>query len=229
MSDFTTWRSLVDGEEIDVIPDSGDLHAQYDATALSLSDDDSVETWVDESGNGHDLTSGTSPTYKTDVINGKPVVRFDGVGEFLDVAFSELPQPVTVFMVAVVRDTGVNDLFDSETSTDFKFHTDNDDSYAFFAGGDSNINGSTADINSAEIQTLLADGSDTEFRINGVQDASGNAGGDGLNGLTVGAGKDDDRHAEADIGEIAIYPEDKSGIYDDVEQYLSDKWGVGLS
>ncbi len=51
-----------------------------------LSNGDPVVTWEDQSGNGNDHTQATGskrPTYRTDVVNGKPVVRFDLVDDIL--------------------------------------------------------------------------------------------------------------------------------------------------
>lgn len=58
-----------------------------------------MTTWVDETGNGFDLTAGTAPTYVASGINGNPTVRFDGVDDFLDVTFSDLDQPNYIFIV----------------------------------------------------------------------------------------------------------------------------------
>lgn len=46
-----------------------------------LNDDDSIPLWEDQSGEGHDYTqdvAGFRPTYKINILNGKPAVRFDG-------------------------------------------------------------------------------------------------------------------------------------------------------
>lgn len=51
-----------------------------------LTDGQSVATWNDSSGNGRNVTQATGvyqPTYKTNIINGKPVVRFDGSNDHL--------------------------------------------------------------------------------------------------------------------------------------------------
>ncbi len=65
------------------------LLAWYDADAITgLSDDDSVATWEDESGNGFDATQtigSLQPTYKTSILNGKPIVRADGFDNFLEI------------------------------------------------------------------------------------------------------------------------------------------------
>ncbi|GEM_PF-3396583 len=51
-----------------------------------LSDNDSVTTWNDTSGAAENVsqsTAGLKPLYKTNILNGKPVVRFDGSDDYL--------------------------------------------------------------------------------------------------------------------------------------------------
>lgn len=49
------------------------------ADAQSYTDGQSVTTWTDSSGNANDfVTDSTNPTFKTNIVNGKPVVRFNG-------------------------------------------------------------------------------------------------------------------------------------------------------
>jgi len=147
----------------------------------------------------------------------------------LDVAFASIPQPLTIFGVIRVNDTGINDFYETEGGGIFKFGTDFQTKIGFFAGGSSNINGSLADTSNAEISSLLADGPNSQFRINGTLDASGNPGSDDLNGLTLGANTGGgSRNAGISVGELLIYPVDKSGIFSDVEQFLAAKWGITL-
>ena len=69
MSDFTTWRSLVDGEEIGVIPDSGGTH-QWNA------DEGSESTLADAIGN---LTGTRStPEWRSDAGVGGHYLHFGG-------------------------------------------------------------------------------------------------------------------------------------------------------
>lgn len=54
------------------------------ADSLVLNNDDPVTTWADSSGLGNDVTQATvakKPTYKTNIQNSKPVVRFDGTDD----------------------------------------------------------------------------------------------------------------------------------------------------
>jgi hypothetical protein len=61
------------------------------ANTLSLSDNDPVTTWPDESGNGNDVsqsTAGFKPVFKTNILNGLPIVRFDGIDDTLTGGFT---------------------------------------------------------------------------------------------------------------------------------------------
>lgn len=57
----------------------------FDASTLLLSDNTPVDTWVDQSGNGYNATATLTarPLLKTSVLNGKNVVRFDGINDFM--------------------------------------------------------------------------------------------------------------------------------------------------
>lgn len=61
------------------------LYAWWRADDAGSSDGDAVSSWSDRSGNGYTLSQGTGakqPTYKTNILDGEPVVRFDG-GDYL--------------------------------------------------------------------------------------------------------------------------------------------------
>jgi hypothetical protein len=61
-----------------------DLGGRWEARLdTGYSDDDPVTTATDQSGVGRDLTGG-SPTYKTGILNGHAVYRFDGTDDVLD-------------------------------------------------------------------------------------------------------------------------------------------------
>ena len=63
------------------------LKLWLDASQITgLNDGDAVATWSDVSGNGRDFTQATAsyrPTYKTNIRGSLPVVRFDGVDDYL--------------------------------------------------------------------------------------------------------------------------------------------------
>jgi hypothetical protein len=215
-------------DALDETPDSGDLQARYDATELSLSDQDSVTTWGDETGNGHDLTAGTAPTYISNGINGNPVVRFDGVDDVLDVAFASQSQPNQIFIafeMVTVDDTASEGIFDADTDGGHLVRARGNGNFSMFAG--SNLDGPATDTN-AHIFGGLFDGANSTFRLDGSQANSGDPGSNALDGVTLGAHGGRQFYGNVDVGEVLVYPQDKSGIQGDVEQYLSDKWGITL-
>ena len=73
-------------------PDEGNCFAWYDAaddSSIALNGSD-VSQWNDKSGNGRHVVQGVSaaqPAY-TDTVNGKNVITFDGVTEYLEGAIT---------------------------------------------------------------------------------------------------------------------------------------------
>lgn len=55
----------------------------YDARWLSLTDGTGVQTWTDLAGsnNATQATSANQPTFKTNILNGNPILRFDGTND----------------------------------------------------------------------------------------------------------------------------------------------------
>jgi len=89
--------------------DISGLQLWLKADSLSLSDNDPVAAWTDSSGSGNNMAQSDSsmrPIYKTNILNGQPVVRFDGVDDYL-----VLPSSVgisTLFLV-IKHSTGTGD------------------------------------------------------------------------------------------------------------------------
>lgn len=222
----------VNGQELTInvsdastIPDENLVH-QYDATALSGSDGDSISTWGDQEGED-DLTQTTTdaqPTLKTGQIGGNQVLRFDGSDDLLDVDWSDLSQPIIIFIVSELLTESVGHLFDSFSGDSITFNiSGNDGDYDFYAG--SVLNVGTPDLN-AHLWTFTADGASSSVRQDKSAVVSGDAGAHGLNGLTVGAQKDATTHQNVDVGEILVYTANLSdSSRNDVESYLDNKWG----
>src|SRR5207302_2671431 len=79
------------------------LVSWFDSTKITgLSDRAAISTWLDQSAMSNNLSgSGASrPIYKTNIQNGLPVVRADGIASKLDYAANPLNgQPFSLFMV----------------------------------------------------------------------------------------------------------------------------------
>lgn len=78
------------------------------ADTLALTSGASVTTWPNTGSGGASLnaTGATVPTYVTNVVNGKPVVRFAGSGQKLTVANFPFTGPLSI--LAVVRFTAAD-------------------------------------------------------------------------------------------------------------------------
>ena len=82
-----------------------DLALWLDASKLTgLSDGATVTTWTDKSGLGNNATATGAPIYKTGVLDGQPVIRFDGASRFTTADLSaQFPSAATVFIVTTIN------------------------------------------------------------------------------------------------------------------------------
>jgi hypothetical protein len=206
------------------VPDSEDLLARYDWREAS-----GTSSVADQSGNGNDL-SGTY-TGPSASINGNQAGRFDGTDDILDTAFNTRSQPNHIFLVARWTDVSGSDfprLFDNDNSNkEHSFGLDEGNTEWFLRSQGSTGSDGSADTNAHIFETLF-DGSNSTFVVDGTQRSLGSIGTDGLDGFQLGARADDTLFAEFDIGEVLIYPQDKSTSASEIRNYLSDEWGISV-
>lgn len=94
------------GEAIEVPETVDGLAHWYDATELlGFDDGDSVGTWPDEEGTDNltQATGSQQPVYKTGIIGDKPVVRFDGLDDLMNVDWPDVSEPYQFFIVFQLR------------------------------------------------------------------------------------------------------------------------------
>lgn len=120
------------------------------AEDLSLSDNDDVSTWNDMSGNGNNLTQETAsltPTYKTNIVNGYPVVRFDKSNNRIrKTNFSFAVNEITAFYVGRTSDSGDAIFSYNSSGNDNDFLLYNSNNLSFYRGA-SNIATTGVDVN----------------------------------------------------------------------------------
>lgn len=96
-----------------VLPVTSGLKLHLKADAITgVADGGAVATWPDSSGNAFDATEATNqPTYKTGIVNGRPIVRFDGTDDRLIIAtgFNATTKAVSGITVIGVYKTAVSD------------------------------------------------------------------------------------------------------------------------
>jgi len=206
--------------ELNVIPDSEDLQSRYDFT-----EEDGSAPVTDQTGNGFDL-SGTYSGVNVN-INGVQAGEFDKVDDQLSASYGTTEaQPNHIFAVIEWRTTSTDSevAFDGDTTRESIANTKNQN-YGYFAGflGESNVTAS-----GAYVFNVLFNGTSSKMRINGVEEASGDSGSQGLDGVRLGNSATGGEFAAVNIGEVLVYPLDKTPIETDVEQYLADKWGITI-
>ncbi len=82
-----------------------------------------VTNWLDQSGNGRNATqttTGLKPTCVASALNGKPVIRFDGVNDKLVTAnlSSAFPAAATLFVVATISNDTQYDIYYTGSASD---------------------------------------------------------------------------------------------------------------
>lgn len=93
-----------------------------------LSDGDPVSTWADSGGGAHDATAAGSarPTWETNVINGLPVVRFNGTANIMDLEDASALTSGEAFFVfncpADPPSTGTGVLYNFGSAADTSHH-----------------------------------------------------------------------------------------------------------
>lgn len=219
------------------------LQAWFNADAITgLVDSDPLTTWNDTSGNGNHATQGTAgfkPLYKTNVVNTKPAIRFDGTDDVLTTTAS-LSYGTTMTALVVSRSTG-------GTYTDGQGLLNSDDGgtrifqlrygtsssmWAFsFASGGAALDDTSATVTDWNVISHVRRTTNTEVYVNGDSAAatavSGtqNTGSIALNvGVTFSTSIG---FLTGDIAEILLYNSELSvENHDLVGEYLADKYGL---
>jgi hypothetical protein len=224
------------------LPAVNGLVLWLDANQLTgLADGAAVSSWPDRSAAAHDAGQTNAinrPTYQVNELNGKPVVRFDGVDDYLRLTGAVVSgaTPRTVFVVGkptIVGNKGFIDLGDgSATGSAFMLTPEHGvrvrDGNCFWSPAAS---ASTGELYVAQLDGPTTD--DLRAWMNGSSLLSGNH--TTRNIQTSGSGTVGSwslkpvgpHNYGGDIAEIVVYARALShGERQSVEQYLSTKYGL---
>ncbi|MDA0902034.1 MAG: prepilin-type N-terminal cleavage/methylation domain-containing protein [Proteobacteria bacterium] len=225
-----------------------DSFDDYDA----LNDGDAISTWYDlnpQSAVSHDFTAVNAPTYvkTSSIANNLPVMQFDGSNDYMqNTSFQDLigVNDYIIFLVMSNDITSTNGIIlinDTGTNAGAGIYVETSTSYRFLhrmpygsSGGDSLSVGSvsTNGLKILRFERSLTD-STQEIFLNGTSIGSmatssvalGSGGGNFILGtLSLGV-----RQFDGNIAEIIIYKRSLStNQKNDVENYLSQKWGIEI-
>lgn len=223
-----------------VTPDIVEGHAiaWYDAQKIDtvVTSKGEVIGWKDKTEEEHDVT-GSVTGYTSDGINGRASLLFDDDNDD-NLRLSEWnngtkPQPNTIFAVVQTNDKHKGEQVIHDGSDD----NEDRNQLELNEGGDNSPTGIWANDwvlgdppgLKPILYTSIFDGSDSLIRENGSQTGSGDAGLQGIYGITLGSRPVDDRFFTGHMGEIIVVEKrPESSEINAVESYLSEKWGIAI-
>jgi hypothetical protein len=202
---------------------------------VGLNDGDSVSSWADQSGNGRDFAQASAtlkPLYKTSIINGNPVVRFDGSDDYLNCALASggfsayaialVVRPLAaesaegLFQWASVLSSGTPYLLIQRNSTTVRFYNTNA-AYQFTT---------THATNATRLYILTWNGTTWTLYVDGGSPSSVNTSGFTA-GTTIYLGNGYAGYANVDLAEFVLYdavPPDADRA--NLTAYLKSKYGI---
>lgn len=221
--------------------DISGLVAWYDSSDLATLWQDSARTTPatanadvigardDKSGNGYHLlqtTTANKMTLRTNVLNGHPCVRADGVNDYLVKAFgTSYAQPNTMFQVFDYKSANFEFVFDGTEVANRVLLTGSSPNLILSAG--TNLAYAQALPTTPIIFETLAKGASSNVTVNGVSKVTGNAGTNALVGLTLAARYTLGDNAEVDFFEELYYNRELTAQETtDIRVYLNSKWAV---
>ncbi len=212
----------------------GDLGTFQDSakTTGAVNDGDVIGAWDDRSGKNRDVLQSTTvdkPTLRLNVRNGKPIIRFDGVSDFLQASYADIAQPYVRFVVLESDGGNLEHIINSVDSNSAVIFVFNAAGVKFHIFAGSSIIGPLLDTN-WHILTGVFNGASSSIRLDGsatLGDAGVTAidGGATIGALNTGAGN----FFGGDIAEVLDYTNINTSEIELIEQYLSDRYGITLS
>lgn len=199
---------------------------------VGLVDNDPVALWEDSSGNNNDYTQGTAanrPLYKVNIINGKPVVRFDATNDALIASAPIASGPplctfaVLAFNIASATKRALTG--SGGPGGNWFLGTNSANVYRAFNGGDI-LGGAVAGGVFKIFSFLQLAGPVNTFFVNGVSQGS-NALTHYPGTIVMGAAGDIATNpANGDIAEVLVYTANVSSLRTQIEAYLMAKYGI---
>ena len=208
------------------------LTLHLDASQITgLSDGNTVNTWTDVSGSvpaNNATTSAGTPIYKTGILNGQPVVRFDNNSALQTADLSaQFPSAATSFIVTTIDNDNAYTLVKANPGVDEWWRYDgNGNSYPGFFRGDRLESYCAMPNSGSQLFAISSSATAWEMSINGVSQgvvgANYNAGG----ALVIGNGSTGGG-LNGDIAEVILYNRilDSSELLA-VGGYLTAKYGL---
>lgn len=207
-----------------------DVAVYSDAGSTLAVNSDPVAQWNDVSGSNHHVSQATAskrPTLLTGIKAGLPVVRFDGVDDFLISSGFTLNQPHTRLGVIINRSAtaGANVMVDGITDDLGYWYWTAADTLTMHAGAAVTTTGVGTDWN---VIRGVFNGVSSKLSINAGAAGTGDVGAGNAGGITLGSGGAGAAYwTDCDIGEILEYDTALSDAnVANLLNYLNNRWQV---
>jgi hypothetical protein len=255
--DATTYQFLINYVTINAIDiQDGESPAPTATTSLSNTGNFIVTAWADQSGNGNNATARTgNATLVSSVINGKPVLRFDGTANLITNNFfvNNYNTPITIIAVSkasasTVRGeqptaryiAGVTYIGGYEFGLSYGGYGTEfpnfSNSYGISYVGGADIESSPMGENEKRIASTINNGTEISFFLDGnlvgtANPASQSAGNNSTGAFAIGSDATlnaaDNFFCVCDIAEIIIYNRAiTTQERQQVEAYLNTKYAI---
>lgn len=205
--------------EYAAIPDS--VTYQFVASSTSSGSD-----WTSEDGS-LTLSATGSPTIQSNDLNGEDTLLYDGVDDYHRTTNISITQPLAIVAVYQYQATGQGGsraISDTDApSSELRLDPDDGNGkYEIYAG---NRVDNTATDTQWRIHSGIFDGANSESRLDGSTDASGDAGSNDPSGLEV-AHREAGDHTEIKFAEFWVLDNPSLQDVKDSEQILNNKYAV---
>jgi hypothetical protein len=203
------------------------LIEDYNPLSLVLNNNDPVSSLASVGSGAHGITQATGTKqqlFKTNQVNGKPSIEFDGVDDFLaSIAFTQ-NQPFTLFLVFKQITWTSADRFVDMGNPVLRQTTVTPQFQIVIGTG---INASLA-IGTWGLVTTVVNGALSTIAVNGAVDTSGDiTGTTALNKITLGSRADGTQSANVAIARMLIYSGVVSGANQAlIKTYLGSYYGL---
>jgi hypothetical protein len=204
--------------------------ANIDASQLSLSDGDPVNTWPDTIGDFGDLQADASrtPVYDIDGMNGNSTVEMSE--DFFTVTTAtEITQPFYLFAVYNNDDAGTERFYflHEDSGNEARMYETESNTVKLNVGG-TEITGGTTDSNN-HLVVFGAESGTGFIRFDGAEVQTGSIGTGSINGAYQVGNNGFDRYADGSVSQMEWFEGSlTSSEISNEESRIADKWGVTL-
>lgn len=169
-------------------PKSISAFIALDSRYINQSNNTAVSSWADISGNSNNADNSIStsqPVFRTSILGGNGVVRFDGSNDFLESPTITKTQPYTVFVISypkLYKGGGYNSFFEDTSNACIPIISPDGgvSKHTAFAGVA--LYGPASSLNTWFLGSYIFNGTSSSIAINGGTKTIGNAGSTNING-----------------------------------------------